>query len=78
VIVPTWGLKDQVTAVLEVALTFAVKVTLCPPVSDVAPLDDKVTDTGVRVTVALALLVESAMLVAVTWTVCWLAMIAGA
>jgi hypothetical protein len=55
-----------------------VKVTLCPLVSDVAPLEDKVTTTGFRVTVAVANLVRSATLVAVTWTVCWLAMIAGA
>jgi hypothetical protein len=33
--VPTWGLKDQVTAVFEVPLTLAVKVALCPPLRDV-------------------------------------------
>jgi hypothetical protein len=37
-----------------------------------------VTPTGIKETVALAVLVESAMLVAVTWPVCWLAIIAGA
>jgi hypothetical protein len=34
-IVPTWGLKDQVTEVFELPLTLAVKVALCPPLSDV-------------------------------------------
>ncbi len=76
--VPTWGLKDQVTVVFEVPLTLAVKVALCPPVSDVDPLEDKVTTTGFRVTVAVANLVGSTTLVAITWTVCWLAIIAGA
>src|ERR1700728_1858936 len=74
-IVPTWELKDQVTAVFEVPLSLAVKVTLSPPVSDVDPLADKVTATGFSVTVAVANLVGSATLVAITLRVCWLAMI---
>jgi hypothetical protein len=56
----------------------AVKVALSPPVSDVVPLGDKATATGFRVTLALALLVESATLVAVTLTVCWVATTVGA
>ena len=59
-IVPTGELKDQVTAVLEASVTLAVKVTLCPPLSEVVPLGDKVMTTGFRVTVALAVLVDRA------------------
>jgi hypothetical protein len=78
VIVPTWGLKDHVTAVFEVPVSLALKVALCPPVSDVDPLADKVTTTGFSVTVPVANLVGSTTLVAITSTVSWLAMIAGA
>ena len=75
--VPTAGLSDQVTAVLLVPVTEAVKVAEPPAPSDTeaGPI---VTATGVRDTVALAVLVVSAALVAVTVTVCWLAIIAGA
>jgi hypothetical protein len=77
VIVPTWGFKDQVTAVLVLPVIVVVKVALCPPVSDVAPVDDKVRTSGVSVTVAVAVLVLSATLVAVSVTVCVLLMVAG-
>jgi hypothetical protein len=58
-------------------VTEAPKVADSPAPSDAeaGPID---TATGVRDTVALAVLVESAELVAVTVTVCWLAIIAGA
>ena len=74
---PTAGWSDQVTAVLLVPVTEAVKVADLP-----APIDavagPTVTPTGVSDTVAVALFVESAPLVAVTITVCWLLIIAGA
>ena len=75
--VPTAGLSDQVTAVLPVPVTEALNVAAAPAPSDAeaGPID---TATGVRDTVAIAVLVVSAALVAVTVTVCWLAIIAGA
>ena len=75
--IPAGGLSDQVTAVLLVPVTEALKVADAPAPSDTeaGPI---VTATGVRDTVALAALVVSAALVAVTVTVCWLAIIAGA
>jgi hypothetical protein len=60
-----------------VPLTEAVKVADLPGASD-TELGPTVTATGINVTVALAVWVESAALVAVTEMVCWLAMIAGA
>jgi hypothetical protein len=75
--VPTAGLSDQVTAVLLVPVTEALKVAdaAAPSETEAGPI---VTATGVRDTVALAVLLVSAALVAVTVTVCWLAIIAGA
>jgi hypothetical protein len=75
--VPTAGLSDQVTAVLLFPVTEALKVAdaATPSDTDAGPI---VTATGVRATVALAVLVESAALVAVTVTVCLLAIVAGA
>jgi hypothetical protein len=75
--VPTAGLSDQVTAPLLVPVTEELKVADAPPPSDTeaGPI---VTATGVRDTRALAVLVESAALVAVTVIVCGLAIIAGA
>jgi hypothetical protein len=43
--VPTWGLKDQVTAVFEEPFTLAVKVAPCPPLSD-ARLGETLTLTA--------------------------------
>ena len=62
---------------LLVPVTEALKVVDAPAPSDTeaGPI---VTPTGVSDTVALAVLVVSAALVAVTVTVCWLAMIDGA
>jgi hypothetical protein len=78
---PTFGEMDQVTAVLEVPVTVAancwggdagVKLTLAG-----ATDTDTVAD-GTSVTVAAAVLLVSATLVAVTATVCWEVMLAGA
>jgi hypothetical protein len=75
--VPTAGLSDQVTAVLPVPVTEALNVAAAPAPSD-AEAGPIVTATGVSDTVALAVLVESAALVAVTVTVWSFATIAGA
>ena len=74
---PTAGLSDHVTAVLPVPVTPAVKVADWPAASD-AEAGPTVTPIGCNVTVALAVFVESATLVAVSVTVCWLATIGGA
>jgi hypothetical protein len=72
-----------VTAVFEVPLTVGVNVALWPPVSD-ALVGDRVRFTvsggagGCNITETDAVLVGSATLVAVTVTVCWLAMVDGA
>jgi hypothetical protein len=63
--------------VLVFPVIVVVKVALCPPVSDVAPVEDRVRTSGVRVTVAVAILVVSATLVAVSVTVCALVIVAG-
>jgi len=76
-IVPSAGDADQVTAVLLVPFTEAVKVADLPAASD-AVEGPTVTATGCNATVALAVFVESAALVAVTVTVCWLGIVAGA
>jgi hypothetical protein len=75
--VPTAGLRDQVSAVLLVPVTEAPNVADAPAPSDVeaGPI---VTATGVRDTQALAVLVVSAALVAVTVTTSLFAIIAGA
>jgi hypothetical protein len=75
VIVPIGGLKDQVTALFEFPLTVAVKVALWPPWSDAFPGDTPMltftdgdaggSETGFPSnTVAVAVLVESKLLVA--------------
>ena len=75
--VPAAGLSDPVTAVLLVPVTEALKVAdaAAPSETVAGPI---VTATGERDTVAVAVLVVSAALVAVTVTVCWLATMAGA
>ena len=66
---------------LLVPLTVAVRVVDCPPVSE-AVAGVTIIETGVlggtNDTIALALLVASAALVAFTVTVCAEAMVAGA
>jgi hypothetical protein len=75
--VPTAGLRDQVTAVLLVPVTEVVKVAEAPMPSD-TEAGPTVTPTGIKETVALAVLVGSATLVAVIVTVCALPMVFGA
>jgi hypothetical protein len=75
--VPTAGLSDQVTAVLPVPMTEALKVADAPAPSD-AEAGPIVTATGVSDTVAFAVFVVSAALVAVTVTIRSLAIIGGA
>ena len=74
---PTAGLRDHVTAVLLVPVTEAVKVAEAPMPSD-TEAGPTVTPTGVKDTVALALLVVSTMLVAVIVTICELLIVFGA
>ena len=75
--VPTAGLKDQLTDVLLVPVTEAAKVAEAPPPNEAVD-GPTVTATGIKDTVALAILLGSAALVAITVTVCWLAIIVGA
>ena len=75
--VPTAGLRDHVTAVLAAPVTVEVKVALWPSPSNAVPGDRLIT-TGFKVTVAVAVFVESATLAAVTVSVCRLAIEAGA
>jgi hypothetical protein len=77
-IVPVPGFTDQVTAVLLVFTTAAVNCVVCPPYN-VAVVGVTLTDTGgASVTVAEADFVVSSWLVAVTVTICWATMLAGA
>jgi hypothetical protein len=66
---PTGGLSDQVTAVLLVPLTEAVKVADWPAPSDAEAGPTVTPIVGCSDTVAPAVLVESTTLVAVTVTV---------
>jgi hypothetical protein len=75
--VPTAGLSDQVTAVLLVSVTEALNVADAPAPSDTEG-GAMVTATGVRDTVALAVLLVSTMLVVVTVIVWCFATIGGA
>ena len=75
--VPTAGLTDQVTAVLLVPVTEAVKVAVPPTPTD-AEVGPSVTPTGIKDAIALALLVGSAVLVAVIVTVCGPLIVDGA
>ena len=74
---PTAGFTDQATAVFDDPLTVAVNWLVWETVSDAV---EGVTDTliGVRATLALADLVGSAALVALTVTDCALEIKAGA
>jgi hypothetical protein len=76
--VPVAGLRLHVTVVLAVFVTMAVNCCVCEG-ERVAVKGVTLTVTGgANVTVAEAVLVLSAALVAVTVTVCWLAIDAGA
>jgi hypothetical protein len=67
--VPTAGLSDQVTALLLDPLTEALNVA-APPTPRFTEPGPTATTTGISDTVALASLLESAALVAITVTVC--------
>ena len=75
---PTAGLSDQVTAVFELFATAAVNIWVCDGVRVTLPGVNATLTGGASDTLALADLVESATLVAVTVTVCALEMEAGA
>jgi len=76
--VPTAGLTDQKTVVLEAPVTVALNCSTSDPVSAVMEgVKETVTD-GVSATVAVANFVGSAVLVAFTVTLCTLAGDAGA
>jgi hypothetical protein len=77
---PTSGLIDHVTAVFVVPETAAVNCCVCdgPRLTVVGETDTLTTAGGTSVTVAEALFVESAWLVAVTVTVCCVVMLEGA
>jgi hypothetical protein len=76
--VPTLGLNDQVTAVFDNPLTVAVNWLVWETVSDaIEGVMDRLTG-GARAMLALADFVGSAALVALTVTVCALAIEAGA
>jgi hypothetical protein len=76
--VPVFGLKLQVTAVLPVYETVATNCCGWDGASDTVKGDTLTVTGGFKVTVAEALLVVSATLVAVTVTVNWLATEVGA
>jgi hypothetical protein len=75
--VPTLGFIDQVTAVLLVPVTEALKVADAPAPSATEP-GPTVTPTGCSETAALAVFVASAELVAITVTVCCEGTLVGA
>jgi len=75
---PTAGLSDQVTAVLEVLATVAVKAWVCDWVSVTLGGVSETLMGGVSETVTVAEAAGLAALVAVTVTVCGVVMEAGA
>jgi hypothetical protein len=77
-ILPTAGFSDQVTAVFDVPATLAVNIWVCDGVRVTLPGINATLTGGASDTLALAVLVESATLVAVTVTVCALVIEAGA
>src|ERR1035441_4300057 len=68
---PTAGFSDQVTAVFEVPATAAVNIWVCDGVRVTLPGVNATLTGGASDTLALADLVESATLVAVTVTRCF-------
>ena len=75
---PTTGLSAQFTPVFDVPVTVAENCCVCDPLSVAVPGETETATGGFKVTVALALFVESAVLVAVTVTDCVLATLPGA
>ena len=75
---PTAGLSDQVTAVLELFDTVAAKAWVCDWPRVTVPGVSETLTGGASDTLALTDLVESATLVAVTVTVWAAEMVAGA
>jgi hypothetical protein len=75
---PTAGLRVQVTAVFELPATVAVNAWVCEDVRVTLPGVNATLTGGVSEIVAVAYLVESAALVAVTVTVWALAIDEGA
>ena len=68
--VPTAGFKDQVTAVFDDPVTVAVNCCVWDAVRDAVNGVRETVTGGARAMLALADLVESAALVALTVTVC--------
>jgi hypothetical protein len=75
---PTARLSDQVTAVFDVPVTAAVNACVCAGARVTLPGVNATLTGGASDTLALADLVESATLVAVTVMVCALVIEAGA
>jgi hypothetical protein len=78
VIVPTRGASVHVTAVVDVPANAAMNWVDWPPVRDIEEGVSAMPTVGTSVIVALALLVASLKLAAVTVTICWVLMVAGA
>ena len=78
VIVPTDGASAHVTAVDGTPPIDTLNWVDWPPVREVEEGVNAMPTVGTRVIVALPVLVGSAKLVAVTVTVCWLLIVAGA
>ena len=76
--VPTAGFKDQFTAVFDNPLTVAVNWLVWEAVREAVVGVRETLTNGARATLALADCVGSAVLVALTVTVCALAIEAGA
>ena len=75
---PTPGFNDHVTDVLVVPETVAENCCVWPGASWLLPGLTEIAIPGIKVTLAVAAWVESALLVAVIVTVCTLAMFDGA
>jgi hypothetical protein len=76
--VPVFGFRLHVTVVLAEPITVAVNCWVWDADKEADTGETLTVTPGIKVTVAIALLVGSATLVAVTETVCWLAIVAGA
>ena len=77
-IVPTAGLTDQVTAAFVVPVTVTVNCRVCEAAKLAVDGLTVICTGGTTVTLAVAFLLVSATLVAVTVTVCGLVSVAGA
>src|SRR5450755_2674458 len=78
VIVPTRGASVHVTAVVDVPANEAMNWVDWPPVREIEEGVSAMPTVGTSATRALAVLVGSAKLAAVTDTVCWVLIVAGA